>query len=65
MPKNRLRWLGHVLRREKTKAVLMTKNMSVDGKRRSERPKKRWFEVIECDMIMTSICEGDSKDHSK
>jgi len=32
MCENRLRWLGHVLRREKTEAVSVTKNMSVDGK---------------------------------
>ncbi|XP_015366174.1 PREDICTED: uncharacterized protein LOC107163320 [Diuraphis noxia] len=29
---SRLRWLGHILRREKTEAVSVTKNMSVDGK---------------------------------
>jgi len=38
MRKNRLRWLGHVLRREKTEAVSVTKNMSVDGKRGRGRP---------------------------
>jgi len=27
---NRLKWLGHVLRREKIEAVSVTKNMSVD-----------------------------------
>jgi len=36
-----LRWLGYVLRREKTEAVSVTKNMSVNGKRGRERPKKR------------------------
>ncbi|KAF0753501.1 Uncharacterized protein FWK35_00009717 [Aphis craccivora] len=59
MRENRLRWLGHVLRREKT----VTKNMSVDGK--IGRPKKRWFEVIEYDMRMTDVCEEDGKDLSK
>jgi len=53
MRENRLRWLGHIIRREKTEAVSVTKNMSVDGKRGRGRPKKRWFEVIECDMKMT------------
>jgi len=51
----RLRWLRHVLRREKTNAVTVTKNMSVDGKRGRGIPKKRWFEVIKCDMRMTGV----------
>jgi len=53
MRENRLRWLGHILRREKTEAVSVKKNISVDGK----RLKKRWFEVIECDMRMTGVSE--------
>lgn len=38
----------------------MTKNMSVDGKRERGRPRKRWFEVIECNMRMTGFCEEDA-----
>eukprot|EP00102_Acyrthosiphon_pisum_P026090 XP_016663300.1 PREDICTED: uncharacterized protein LOC107884852 [Acyrthosiphon pisum] len=53
MRENRLRWLGHVLRREKTEAISVAKKMSVDGKRGRGRPKKRWFEVVEVDMRMT------------
>ncbi|KAF0772636.1 Uncharacterized protein FWK35_00001635 [Aphis craccivora] len=59
MCENRLRWLEHILRREKTEAVF--NNMSVDGKRGRGRPKKRWFEVIECDMRMTGVCEKKLK----
>jgi len=64
---NRSRYarLGHVLRREKTEGVLVTKNMSVDGKRGRGRPKKRWFEVIKLGMKMTDVCEEDAKDRSK
>jgi len=39
--------------------------MSVDGKRGRGRLKKRWFEVIDCDMRMTGVCEEDAKDRSK
>jgi len=35
---NRLRCLGHALRGEKSEAVSITKNMSVNGKRK-RRPK--------------------------
>jgi len=41
MRENRLRRLGHILRREKTEVVLVTKNMSVDGKRELEEDRKR------------------------
>jgi len=27
--------------------------------RKRGRPKKRWFEVIKCDMRMTDVCEED------
>ena len=33
MRENRLRWLGHVLRREETEAVRLVKEMYVYGKR--------------------------------
>jgi len=32
MRENRLRWLGHALRREKTEAVSVTKNLNLDGR---------------------------------
>jgi hypothetical protein len=39
--KNNLRWFGHEMRREETKAVRMVMNMNVEGKRRREKPTKR------------------------
>jgi len=39
--------------------------MSVDGKRGRGRQKKGWFEVIDCDMRMTGVCEEDAKDCRK
>lgn len=65
MRENRLRWLGHVLRRENTEAVSVTRNMSVDGKRGRGRPKKRWCEVLKCDMRVAGVCEEDAKDRKK
>ncbi|KAF0752588.1 Uncharacterized protein FWK35_00011041 [Aphis craccivora] len=43
---NRLRWLGHVLRRKKTEAFSVTKNMSFDGKRRRGNPKKYGLKLL-------------------
>lgn len=36
-----------------------------DGKRGRGRPKKRWFEVIECNMRMSGVCEKDAKNRGK
>jgi hypothetical protein len=41
MRKNKLRWLEHVIRREKTKAVRVVIKINVKGKRGREIPKKR------------------------
>jgi len=48
------------LKKRKTEAV--TKNMNMNGKRGRGRgrPKKRLFEVIECEIMrMTVVCEED------
>jgi hypothetical protein len=45
--KNNLRWFGHVMRQEKTKAIKVVMNMKVEGKRRREKPTKRWLDTIE------------------
>lgn len=37
----------------------------IDGKRGRGNPKKKWFEVIECNMIMSGVCEEDAKNRSK
>jgi len=43
MRKNRLRWLGYVLRREETDTVRLVKGIYVERKRERGRPKKRWL----------------------
>jgi len=65
MQENRLRWLGHVLRKEKTEAVSVAKNMSVDGKSGRGRPKKGGLKLQSGLVRMTGVCEEDSKDCNK
>lgn len=38
---NRLRWFGHVLKREKSKAIGTIMEMNVKRKKKRGRPKKR------------------------
>ena len=38
----RLRWFGHVQRRDKDEATRKILQMTVEGKRKRSRPKLRW-----------------------
>ncbi|KAL4082969.1 hypothetical protein QTP88_023973 [Uroleucon formosanum] len=59
MRENRLKWLGHVMRREETGAVRVVMKMNIEGKRGRGRPKKRWLKNIEKDMRAVGVCIGD------
>ena len=54
----RLRWLGHVERREEDCPIKATMNARPTGKRPLGRPKKRWLDEVMQDMEVLSI-EGD------
>jgi len=58
---NRLRWFGHVMRREETKAVKVVMKMNVEGKRGRGRPKMIWLDTIENNMRAVRVCLGDVK----
>ena len=45
----RLRWLGHVERMNEERGPVKSLLLEVDGTKKG-RPKKRWKEVLECDM---------------
>lgn len=47
MKENRLRWYGHVIQREKRKAVKLIMKMNVDGKIGKEIPKERLLDTTE------------------
>ena len=46
----RLRWFGHVQRRDKYDATRKILQMEVDGKRNRGRPKLRWRDLVKDDM---------------
>ena len=46
MQENRLKWYGHVLRREDEYVGKRVIAMEVPGKRRRGRPKRRWLDNI-------------------
>ena len=55
--KVRLRWFGHIFRRDLDSGVKRAFLFKVDGKVGRRRPKRTWYEVVRRDMRDLSICE--------
>ena len=54
----RLRWYGHVKRREDYVGKRMME-MAVPGRRKRERPRRRWMDLVREDMERVGAGEGD------
>jgi hypothetical protein len=61
----RLRWFGHVFRRDLDAGVKRAFLFKVDGKVGRGRPKRTWYEVVRRDIKDLSICERDALDRTK
>ena len=62
MREARLRWFGHVVRREEEEDIRRTMAMEIKGKQRRGRPKKRWIDCVEKDMEEVKITMEDATD---
>jgi truncated hemoglobin YjbI len=56
----RLRWYGHLQRREEEFVTKRVLKMEVEGKRASGRPRRRWMECIKEDMAEKKLKTQDS-----
>ena len=61
---NRLRWYGHVRRRESTSHLRQTMEMEVPGKRPRGRPRGRWKDRVASDMRYLRITDDDAADRN-
>ena len=61
----RLRWYGHVKRREKDYVGKRMMEMAVPGRRKRGRPRRRWMDLVREDMERVGAREGDEVDRVK
>jgi hypothetical protein len=61
---NRLRWLGHVLRKDPGDWVQKFMDYEVEGKRPRGRPKKTWKDLVE-KVVARGLSRGDAMDKEK
>ena len=58
----RLRWYGHIARRESTEALGRVFNMEIDGRRPPGRPKKTWLNCVEQDLCKINATKQEALD---
>ena len=63
--KMRLRWFGHVKRRDENSILWRAVEMEVEGRRPVGRPKKTWSKVVEEDMKKLNITEDMAEDRKQ
>ena len=62
---NRLKWYGHVLRREDEYVGKRVMGVEVPGERRRERPKRRWLDSIRNDLSERELSGEDKQDRPR
>ena len=60
----RLRWFGHVKRRETTAPVRVVETLTVEGRRGRGRPKLTWDEQIRHDLLELHLSEDMVQDRT-
>ena len=63
--KARIRWFGHVFRRDVDVGVKRAFLYKLDDKVGRGRPRRTWHEVVRNDMRDLNICERDALDRTK
>jgi len=62
--RGRLRWFGHVVRKPKNDWISLCRKVTVEGKRRRDRPRKTSRECVVDDMKCLKLNERDAMDRT-
>ena len=65
LQQNRLRWYGHVLRKEDSNWVKKCMEHEVEDSRPRSRPKKTWREIVEKDCQARKLNKEDAMDRKR
>jgi hypothetical protein len=65
LKETRLRWYGHVQRREEDHLVKRAMDLVVEGKRPRGRPNLRWMDKIKAELKESGLTERDALDRAK
>lgn len=65
MREGRLRWYGHVVRREENSLAKTAMRLEIAGQRLRGRPKKRWMDRLMEDMRHVNVAPEDALDRAK
>ena len=65
MQESRLRWYGHISRREVEQDIRRVMEMEVEGNRGRGRPKRRWMDCVEKDMEVKRLTKEDAENRVK
>ena len=58
----RLRWFGHIARRDEEMEIKKVFELKIEGWRKRGRPVKRWIDVVEEDMKKRGVVQQDAGD---
>ena len=64
IPERKLKWHGHVMRREEEHAVRRVMTEEIPGKRKRGRPKTRWKDVCRRDMQTVGLRAAEEEDRA-
>ena len=65
MREGRLRWYGHVMKRDQEYVGRRVMKMELPEKRKTERPKRRFLVVVKEDTLWLTLIEGKGRKEKK